>query len=205
MASWYLVRHGETAWNVEERIQGHSDIPLHEFGRSEAASAGRSLTDTPFTAAYTSDLGRSEETALIILEAQAGPTPGLSTTPLLREVSYGVFEGMTWAEIREADPRMRDRAFVHDLDFAPEDGESFRQLLERGGGLANDLSAKHVSEDILVVGHGGSLRALAVRILGLPDEAFWKLRGLRNASISVVQQDGHSPSLVTWNGTAHLP
>jgi broad specificity phosphatase PhoE len=204
MARWYLVRHGETAWNVEERIQGQSDIPLHELGRSEAASAGRSLTDTPFTAAYTSDLGRAEETARIILEAQVGPTPALSTTPLLREVSYGVFEGMTWAEIREADPRMRDREFVHDLDFAPDDGESFRQLLVRVGGLANDLSAQHVSEDILVVGHGGSLRALAVRILGLPDEAFWKLRGLRNASISVVQQDGYSPSLVTWNGTAHL-
>jgi broad specificity phosphatase PhoE len=184
MARWVLVRHGETAWNVEERIQGWTDVPLHDVGRREAAL-----------------------TARIILDAQTA-APALETDPALREISFGAFEGLTWTEMREREPRMADREVVRHLDFTPEDGESFRQLLERTGIFATTLRERHADDDVLVVAHGGSLRALAVRMLGLPDESVWQLRGLHSASISVISQGalagGDPPALTAWNDWGHL-
>ncbi|MDA0798626.1 MAG: histidine phosphatase family protein [Chloroflexi bacterium] len=204
MARWFLVRHGETQWNAEERIQGQTDVPLHETGRREAALTGKRLSDVRFAAVYASDLGRTQETAAIILGAQSAQAPEVQTHAELREVGYGVFEGMTWSEIREKDGRMRDRQFVHDLDFAPPEGESFREVLARTAGFATMLSERHATDDVLVVAHGGSLRALAVGILGMPDEAFWQFRGLRPASISIVLQDGGVPALTAWNDVGHI-
>jgi broad specificity phosphatase PhoE len=204
MARWYLVRHGETHWNAEERIQGQSDIPLHETGRREAALTGRRLADVRFAAVYASDLGRTQETARIILGAQSAQPPEVETHADLREVAYGLFEGMTWSEIRDMDGRMGDRKFVRDLDFAPPKGESFRQVLARTGRFASMLSERHANDDVLIVAHGGSLRALAVNILGLPEDTFWQLRGLLPASISIVLQDGGAPALMTWNDAGHI-
>ncbi len=205
MARWYLVRHGETQWNADERIQGQTDVPLHDGGRREAALTGKRLSETRFAAVYASDLGRAHETARIIVgEQSAQPTPEISTTDLLREVSYGIFEGLTWAEIRDRDPRMSDRQFVRDLDFAPEKGESYRHVLARTGEFARTLAQRHGNDDVLVVGHGGSLRALTINILGLHEGDFWKLRGLGPASISVVWQNGPTPALTSWNDVGHL-
>lgn len=205
MARWYLIRHGETQWNAEERIQGQMDVPLHDGGRREAGLTGKRLSDTRFAAVYSSDLGRTQETASIILTAQsAQPTPEITTTPLLREVGYGVFEGLTWPEIREQDPRMRDRHLFREMDFAPDQGESFRQVLARTGEFAASLLERHANDDLLIVAHGGSLRCLAIKILGLHEDDFWKLRGLSPASISIVFQDGHDPALTSWNDVGHL-
>jgi broad specificity phosphatase PhoE len=207
MARWVLVRHGETAWNVEERIQGWTDVPLHDVGRREAALTAARLADFHFVAAYASDMERTQETARIILDAQTA-APALETDPALREISFGAFEGLTWTEMREREPRMADREVVRHLDFTPEDGESFRQLLERTGIFATTLRERHADDDVLVVAHGGSLRALAVRMLGLPDESVWQLRGLHSASISVISQGalagGDPPALTAWTDWGHL-
>jgi broad specificity phosphatase PhoE len=205
MARWYLVRHGETQWNADERIQGQTDVPLHDGGRREAGLTGKRLSDTRFAAVYSSDLDRTQETASIILSAQsAQPAPEITTTPLLREVSYGIFEGLTWSEIREQDPRMNDRQLSRQMDFAPEQGESFRQVLARTGEFAATLLERHANGDLLIVAHGGSLRALTIKILGLHEDDFWKLRGLNPASISIVFQDGRDPALTSWNDVGHL-
>lgn len=204
MARWFLVRHGETQWNAEERIQGQTDVPLHETGRREATLTGRRLSDTRFAAVYSSDLLRTQETAGLILGEQAHTPPAVETHANLREVAYGIFEGLTWSEIRDKDARMGERQFVRDLDFSPPDGETFRQVLARTKKFANLLRDRHVNDDVLVVAHGGSLRALAIGILGLPEGAFWQLRGLRPASISIVLNDGGVPALTAWNDAGHI-
>ena len=204
MARWFLVRHGETQWNAEERIQGQTDIPLHETGRREAALTGERLADTRFRAVYSSDLGRTQETARIILEAQSITPPTIETNAALREVGYGIFEGMTWSEIHDKDKRMGDRQFVRDLDFAPPGGETFRQVLARTATFASMLQDRHANDDVLVVGHGGSLRALAINVLGFPPDVFWQLRGLRPASISIVLHDGGVAALTAWNDSGHI-
>ena len=204
MARWYLVRHGETAWNAENRVQGQSDVPLHDAGRHEASLTGERLSSVRFAAAYSSDLSRTEETARIILGKQAGDAPPLRTDPLLREVAFGRYEGLKWDEIRLADERLGNREVARDLDFAPPEGESFREVLARVQGFAQALHDNHAADDVLVVGHGGTLRALAVALLGLPGETLWQLRGLKSGSISIVLKDGRWTSLTAWNDAGHL-
>ncbi|MEE8519587.1 MAG: histidine phosphatase family protein [Dehalococcoidia bacterium] len=205
MAKWYLVRHGETEWNADGRFQGQTDVPVHDGGRKAAALTGQRLAGVAFAAAYASDLRRARETAEIVLAAQPpAQAPAPRFDPALREIAYGVFEGLTWEQIQRSDPVMADRHVLRDLDFAPEGGESFRGLLTRTDAFVHRVKADHPSHDILVVGHGGSLRALAVSALGLPYDAVWNLRGLEPASISVITHEDGTPALTAWNDVGHL-
>lgn len=108
-----LIRHGETSWNVERRLQGHLDVPLNEAGRRQACLSAAALAGQSFSALYCSDLGRAHETARWIAEAL-----GLDPVPLesLRERHYGAFQGLTYDEARTrfpedyaASPRVRSR------------------------------------------------------------------------------------------------
>jgi probable phosphoglycerate mutase len=205
MARWYLVRHGDTDWNQEQRIQGQMDVGLNDMGRAEVARTAQRLAGIIFTTVYASDLSRAWETASIILDARpANARPEPRPTRALREISYGAFEGKTWDEIRAMDPRTKDRSYTRDLDFAPDNGESFRQLLQRTGEFGESLVRDHSGENVLVVAHSGSLRALAVRLLGLPDDAFWRIRGMDPAAISILQREQDPPSLIGWNDSGHL-
>jgi len=204
MARWYLVRHGETAWNAENRIQGQTDVPLHDVGRREARQTGERLAGVRFAAAYCSDLSRTQETARIILGAQGEKAPELRPNPALREIAFGDFEGMVWPEIRQTHPRLGRREIDRDLDFAPPGGESFRDVLLRVNAFARSLEREHADDDVLVVGHGAMLRALAVSILRLPPDTLWQLRGLKSGSISIVLSDNGTRSLTAWNDAGHL-
>ena len=194
MAHWYLVRHGETEWNAQERVQGQTDIPLSDVGRGQAARTAERLAAVGFAAAYTSDLARAQETARIIVARMREPRPEVRLRPSLREISYGNLEGASWEEVRAH----------HDLDLKPNGGESYRELLERLGGFARELEASHQDEDALVVSHGGALRALAVSLLGLPQDAFWRMRGLLPASVSVIRHEGGFSTLTAWNDVGHM-
>lgn len=202
MSDWYIVRHGETQWNAERRVQGHTDIPLHDGGREQGALTGRRLADTRFGAVYSSDLVRARETAeIIVATSNTGPYE-IVFDERLREVSFGKLEGKTWTEM---DDEIRAVQHVQDLGFAPPGGESYRQLLDRLGGFAEMLKERHPHDDVLVVGHGAAFRALAVRLLGLPDETFWSLSGLRSASISRVRRrDDGRTALFAWSDAGHL-
>ena len=202
MTDWYLVRHGETKWNAEQRVQGHTDVSLHDVGREQAALTAQRLAGTCFGAVYSSDLIRARETAEIITAASHTGPHEIVIDQRLREVSFGRLEGKTWSEMDEAIQAVRH---VQDLDFAPDGGESYRELLARLGGFAEMLREHHPNDDVLVVGHGAAFRALAVRLLGLPDEAFWAFSGLRSASISRVRrrEDGRT-ALFAWSDAGHL-
>ena len=102
MASWFIVRHGETDWNAQGRIQGHSDVALSVTGGKQAGLVAARLAQVPFDVAYSSDLQRSAETARRILGSREVP---LHTSPELREYHKGVLEGMTAAETKDRYPR----------------------------------------------------------------------------------------------------
>ena len=202
MNDWYLIRHGETTWNAERRVQGHTDIPLHDGGREQAALTGQRLADTRFGAVYSSDLVRARETAEIIVAASNTGPYEIVIDERLREVSFGRLEGKTWTEM---DDEIRAVQNERNLDFAPPGGESYREMLDRLGGFAEMLKERHANDDVLVVGHGAAFRALAVRMLGLPDETFWSLSGLRSASISRVRRrDDGRTALFAWSDAGHL-
>ena len=202
MADWYLMRHGETEWNAQERVQGQTDVPLSDVGRKQAAGTAARLASCHFGAVYASDLSRAQETARIMVAALRNGPREILLRESLREIAYGVLEGSMWSAVRSLTGELRNfQGTYHDLDLKPEGGESFRELLDRLGGFARELEASHPDEDVLVVGHGGSLRALAVVLLGLPVDAFWRLRGLLPASVSIVRHEEGFSVLTSWNDT----
>jgi broad specificity phosphatase PhoE len=141
-----LVRHGETDWNRDGRYQGHADPPLNEAGRGQAHELARRLANVEYDAVYTSDLRRAAETAEIIV---AGRDVPLTEDPGLREIDVGSWSGLTRAEIEARFP-----------GSAGHDGESDEAHLARVRRTVVRIADAHPGERVLIVSHGGSLRAL---------------------------------------------
>ena len=206
MGRFYLVRHGDTEWTREKRFQGQTDVPLSREGREQALVAARHLASTRFDAAYSSDLSRALETANLLLGEQADNAPKLVINHGLREISDGIFEGWLIAEAATEDPRTVERMEqgLPASDFLPPEGESVAQLYVRQEAVASLLRRRHKEGQVLVVGHGWALRALAAAFLGEGPEGFWKRESSAPASVSIVECQEGSASIVTWGDTAHL-
>jgi broad specificity phosphatase PhoE len=144
-----LARHGETDWNLERRVQGHTDRPLNGTGREQARELSLVLASEPLVAVYASDLSRAHETATTVARPH-----GLEviTEPGLREKHFGTWEGLTDTEIR------------HRFPDAPRggwgDGETREQLAARTMAALDGIRARHAAGPILVVSHGGPLRVI---------------------------------------------
>ncbi len=205
MGRLYLVRHGETEWNAEGRLQGHMDVSLSENGQRQAQAVARRLDGVCFHAAYSSDLSRTAETARIILGRQQEGT--LTETPQLRERHYGVFEGLTVAERQAGYPEMFAASVSNDLEFAPTGGETMVQVGARMAAFVAELRERHLEDTVLIAGHGGALRATLPALLNLPLETLWRLF-LDNCSLSIVdtypESDGVGAVLRLFNDTSHL-
>ncbi|MYC29813.1 MAG: histidine phosphatase family protein [Chloroflexi bacterium] len=200
MGSVYIVRHGETLWNAEGRIQGHTDIELSERGREQAKMVERRLSGIRFDVAYSSDMRRTTQTAQTILGG--GDTP-LNSIPELREYNKGVFEGLTAEEYRQKYPELYEASLINDPDFAPPGGETIRQCQARMAGFVRSLRERHLNEDVLVVGHGGSLRSAIVALLGLPLEANWKFV-MHNCALSLIRTYEDNAVMHLYNDTSHM-
>lgn len=203
MGHWYLVRHGETDWNLNERIQGHSDTPLNATGRRQADLLGRRLDDLHFDAIYSSDLTRTYETAQLVAR---GRDLAIVTDPDLREFSFGEWEGLTDAEIEARQPGvLTERLSAGNEAFAAPGGENTWQVLNRVRRFCERTAARHdPSDDILVVAHGGSIRVLAVCLLDLRDTDTWRFR-IHCASLAIIRNHSDGRTLVRWNDISHLP
>jgi len=194
------IRHGETAWNRDTRIQGHTDIELNDHGRWQAAQLADALRDEPIAAVYASDLLRAHETAQAVAR-----TRGQAVTSHLglRERCFGRFEGHTWTELEQRfpDESMAWRKRVP--DFAPPGGESLLQLEARVVPTVEELAARHPGEQILIVAHGGVLDILyrAAAHLGLQAPRSWELT---NTAINRLLWSPEGLSLVGWADTSHL-
>lgn len=200
MTELVLVRHGETAWNHDRRLQGQTDVELSERGREQARRLAARLAPERFVAAYASDLKRAWETATIALVAHDVP---LVAEPALREVHLGDWQGRTIAELRESAPGELARVWGDPVDQAPRGGESRGQLRERvvAGILA--IADRHPDGQVLVVGHGGALRAFAAWVVGA-DPRFDRRLDLDNCGLSRVGVDRGEPVLRRWNDVSHL-
>ena len=201
MARWFLVRHGETDWNLEGRVQGHSSTPLNDTGRLQAKRIGERLSTVRFAAAYASDLPRVVETAAAILNSH---DTSLQTVVELREKSYGTWEGKTAKQLEDEDPVSYARLFEDNITFAPPGGESDSDLIDRASLAVERLKLAHQNdENVLVVSHGGTIRAILVLLLGLPKEVIWRFY-LANGSLSVVNVYPQNAVLDLWNDKSHL-
>lgn len=196
-----LVRHGETTWNAEKRIQGQIDIGLNAAGLVQAQAAANWLAGQPVTALYSSDLLRARQTAERIA-ASLNLLPRFR--PEFRERRYGFFEGLTYDESRARYPSDYHSFETRDPEFViPFGGESLQQLYERVSAGLSQLAAEHFGQMIVVVTHGGVLDIVNRLVRGNPLSSPRDFL-IPNAGINWVSVCGGSWRLDTWGGTAHL-
>ena len=202
MGNWYLVRHGETDWNKMGRTQGHVDVPLNATGRRQAELLAKRLDGIEFAGIYSSDLARTYESAQLIT---AGRDLEIATDPDLREFAYGTWEGLTLVEIEARHPgALAERIEVGNLAFAAPGGENATQVLARVRRFCERVAMRHDSPDnVLVVAHGGSIRALVVCLLDLADADFWRFQ-VDCTGLAVISDHPGSRVLERWNDTRHL-
>ncbi len=195
-----LVRHGETEWNAERRIQGQIDIGLNETGQRQAVAAGRWLQRAGIVALYSSDLKRAWTTAQAI-----GAAIGLVPTPApeMRERRYGVFEGLTYDEAKEKYPDGYGAFEGRNADYAFENGESLKAMFARVTGKLQQIAAAHPEQNVVVVLHGGVLDVINRFVRGNPLEMPRDFL-IPNAGINWVSVIDGAWHLDTWGETDHL-
>lgn len=194
-----LVRHGETDWNRAHRWQGHQDVPLNQTGLEQAQRVADRLKDEQFDAIYASDLSRAFATAEAINQHHKLL---LQPEPRLREILLGQFEGHTFDDLQHEFPD-EYAAWSGDMHKDPPGGESDMRFYERVRGFYDDVVESHEGGTLLVVGHGGSLRMLMMRMLELPVESFARFR-LDNTAISELIWHRNRWNLSRFNDTYHL-
>ncbi|HUQ27109.1 MAG TPA: histidine phosphatase family protein [Usitatibacter sp.] len=197
-----VVRHGETQWNVERRVQGWGDSPLTATGLAQADAIGKRLARERFDALVASDLPRAFETARRIAAHCALP---VTADARLRERSFGVGEGMGYAEIDRAYPEVfsRERETTNP-DLVMPGGESRRQFHERIRVAFEGLAREHDGRRVAVVTHGGVLAALYRIVHGIPVAHAHRV-AISNASYNAVAFDADAWVLEAWDETDHLP
>ena len=194
------IRHGETAWNRETRMQGQLDIGLSDVGRRQAEQLALALADERFDAIYSSDLQRALHTAQAFASRCAR---GIVTDVGLRERCFGVFEGLTYADVQLRWPDQARRWHHRDPDFGPAQGEVLRDFNQRCLHTLTRLAAAHPGRNIAIVTHGGVLDCLyrAATRIDLQAPRSWELG---NASINRLLYTPQGFTLVGWSDDAHL-
>ncbi len=194
------IRHGETAWNADGRIQGQIDIPLNDTGRWQASRLKAAVAHEGLSAVYASDLQRAFDTAGPVAEA-AGVA--VVPEPALRERAFGSFEGHTFHEIEARWPDLAVRWRRREPDFGPEGGEVLAAFYDRVVTTATRLAAAHPGETIALVAHGGVLDCLyrAAARVALDAPRTWQIG---NAGINRLLYTDAGLSLIGWGDTQHL-
>jgi probable phosphoglycerate mutase len=194
------IRHGETAWNVDTRIQGQLDIGLNETGRQQAQRVARALASESIQAIYASDLLRAWDTADAIASTTGS---ALQAHEGLRERSFGIFQGKTFPEIEAAWPEQAQQWRKREPHWAPEGGESLTAMHQRITRTANELAARHLGQQIVLVAHGGVLDMLYRAATGqdLHAPRSWEVG---NAAINRLLWTPEGLTLVGWSDKRHL-
>ena len=196
-----FVRHGETAWNAERRIQGQLDVPLSSTGHAQARAAANWLAREDFAAIYSSDLSRAlhtAEAAAHLLKLPVGRQAGL------RERHYGVLQTLTYAEFEQRHPQAHARFLAREEAFAlPGGGESLLQFAARVHRCIDAIVAAHAGSQVLIVTHGGVLDILHRRASGKPQSAPRDF-DIPNAGLNWLEVDRGRWSILAWAERGHL-
>ena len=200
MTQLILIRHGETLWNTERRMQGQQDSPLTTRGQWQAQQLGVRMRELPFAALYSSDLPRAALTAEQIAQVTGH---AIVTDQRLRERHFGVFEGLTQQEMESREPEAYVRFMSRDPQYAVPGGESPAGFFSRCRAALEDLAARHAGETIAIVTHGLVLDSAYRAATGLALEAQRPVP-LVNASLNWFTFDGTRWSAERWGDADHL-
>lgn len=195
----YLIRHGQSVWNRERKVQGQTNSPLTELGKKQAEAVAEVLADRKVDALYASDLTRAHETANVI-GRKVNLQPKLD--PRLREMSYGVLEGLTWDEAERQYPGMYAALRGGPPDRVIPEGESRLQLVARGRDFLASVVHRHEGQEIVAATHGGLIAYVLRSLLDIPLDAPPAFRTPNCALTSFVFDKGWR--LETWSQVDHL-
>ncbi|MCR4440886.1 MAG: histidine phosphatase family protein [Peptococcaceae bacterium] len=195
-----LIRHGLTLWNYELRYQGHTDTRLNSEGVRQARALRERIRNEKLVAVFSSDLRRAVETAQIIASSHRLE---VKTSPLLREINFGVWEGLTYQDIERDYPEQLRiwKEAPHLLKV--ERAETFVELKERALKGLQEILAVYPSGNIAVVTHGGTIAAMLCGLLNEPLSNMWKYRQ-KNAAVNIVVIRGKEVTVELLNDTSHL-
>ena len=181
----YFIRHGETIWNKEKKIQGQSDIPLNEYGIELAHITADAIEDIPFDIVFSSPLIRAKETAEILVKNK---NLTIHEDDRLREMSFGEGEGESLPQIH-SHPEMKLHNFIHNPGeyIPPIGGETFEELYERCKSFIDEviLPAEGKYDTMLIVGHGALIRGFIHNITNRPSKDFWIVTH-KNCAVTIV-------------------
>ena len=195
-----IVRHGETAWNAEHRVQGQLDVPLNAVGRAQALAASKVLAREKFDAIYSSDLSRARQTAAPTAELLSME---VATDPALRERHYGIFERLTYAEVKEKFPEDYARFHAREPDYNFRTGESLKDFSARSIAVISKIADANKDRSVLVFTHGGVLDYVYRFITGLSLSAEREF-GIPNAGLNRIEITPAGWQIRAWADVAHL-
>ena len=209
MTKLILVRHGETEWNKDWRYQGQADLPLNKEGRRQALKLAKRVKEEKISAILSSDLKRAYQTANIIAKSHH---LRVKKRTALREINYGVFEGLLLEEVKKRYKTILERWWDDPLSTRIPEGETLKEFKRRVSAVYVETTRRVVSTDpagsdpkktILIVAHGGSLRIIVACALGLKLPQIRRIR-FDNAGISIIILDKARAVLTLMNDLSHL-
>ena len=196
----YIIRHGQTDWNIAKKIQGRQDIPLNKRGHFQAQCLGKAMETRPITAVFSSPQIRAMETAIAV----ASPA-GVPVIPVrdLMEINYGVWEGKTEEELLRDDRALYEAWWSHPAETAPPEGESINQVNERCRQAWKEIKPQ-LTGDAAIVAHGGLLAHFMEQLLG--SESIAASTVAHNASITTIEYEPETERfvLVEFDDYKHL-
>ena len=174
MTTLYLIRHGQTQWNVEGKYTGQSDIPLTDVGREQARAAAEPVKSAPPAAVYASDLIRARETAELFA-AGCDFTGAIQLDPRLREINQGVWEGMHFNDIKAKFAEEFAAREANPLEVAAPGGETVGEVQQRVIAAVKAICARHPQEIVAIVAHGLALAIIRAWLTNHPIQDVWSL------------------------------
>lgn len=201
MLRLYLVRHGQTEWNVQKRMQGWADSALTEHGVNNAIALGKKLESIEFVAAYTSTSERTIETARLIIDKR---NLAININEDLREINLGEWEGKTLEEIKDFYPNQHKHFWENPALYEPVGGETFEQLNKRAIKVLNYIISKHNNGNILVITHSVILKSLLMHVKGNSLKDLWAPPFIHDTSLSILEIDNRVHSLISEGDITHL-
>lgn len=196
----YLIRHGQTDWNVEGRWQGSLDVPLGEVGHKQARALAEALIDRPINAIYSSDLIRALATAEPLAKSRRLP---VMRDARLRELNLGVLQGLTHDEIVMKYPAEMKGMEADYMDYVVPEGESRRTLQARAFDAWQEIVTTEEKAPIAIFTHGGTIRLLLMKLFPNEMERLTKVR-ITNTCVTTIDADGESVQLIDLANVTHL-
>ncbi len=193
MTTIHFIRHGQSTWNAEVRIQGTSDPDLSELGKSQAKALVGKLPE--FDRLFSSDLKRTRQTIELIL---SGSTENVEYRSTLREIHLGPWEGMLLTDATEQHPEQTDHFRNNPEKFAIGDAETFAELQARAHSAVNDIVDECPGQTVLVVSHGAFLKALLIDYENRPLRNIWADPHMDNCGHSIVEYASGTPKVVKF-------